>query len=147
MSRNTEKDCMKNFGFPMNYNIKNIIQTYSIITGDEDKRNIISILSNSETFKSLQKGDRVLLYEGYTANLLEIVEELKLMEDCPPEVALITPESIRISNRARRKDVKLSNSPITILKELREQGLKNPIDMNEINEIIREVREKRKPIL
>lgn len=87
----------------MNHNVKNVILTYSIITGNENRRSILEILSKSKTFKSLQKGDKVLLYEGYTANLLEIADELKAMKDCPSEVYKVTPDMVRVANRARRK--------------------------------------------
>ena len=87
----------------MNHNVKNVVLTYSVITGNENRKKIMETLSKSETFKSLQKGDKVLLYEGYTANLLEIVDELKRRKDCPPEVLKVTPEMVRVVNRARRK--------------------------------------------
>lgn len=87
----------------MNHNVKNVILTYSVITGNENRREILKILSKSDTFKNLQRGDKVLLYEGYTANLLEIVNELKQQENCPREVHMITPDIVRVVNRARRK--------------------------------------------
>lgn len=86
----------------MNHNIKNIILTYSIITGNEDKNQIIGILSESDTFRQLQNNDQILLYEGYTANLIEIIDELKEQPGYPVEIDKITPDTIRIVNRARR---------------------------------------------
>lgn len=87
----------------MNHNVKNVIFTYSAITGNENRNKIVETLNRSDTFRNLQKGDKVLLYEGYTSNLLDIVEELKGMTDCPAEVHMITPEMVRVANRARRK--------------------------------------------
>lgn len=90
-------------GQHMNHNVKNVILTYSVITGNENKKDIIETLSRSNTFRNLQKGDKVLLYEGYTANLLEIVNELKQQKNCPMEVHKVTPDMVRVANRARRK--------------------------------------------
>ena len=61
----------------MNYNTRNIIKTYSAITGNTDVNQIIRILSKSPVFMAVKKGNSVLMYDGYSANLLEIVEELK----------------------------------------------------------------------
>lgn len=86
----------------MNYNTRNIIKTYAAITGNEDKSRIVRVLSKSPTFRAVRKGNSVLMYEGHSANLLEIVEELKRRKDCPDEVKEITPENIAIVNRTRR---------------------------------------------
>lgn len=86
----------------MNYNTRNIIKTYAAITGDEDRNRIVRVLSKSPTFRAVRKGNSVLMYEGHSANLLEIVEELKKRSDCPNEVSKITPENIAIVNRTRR---------------------------------------------
>ena len=51
---------------------------------------------------AVKKGNPVLMYEGYNANLLEIVDELKQQSDCPEDVRKITAENIAIVNRARR---------------------------------------------
>ena len=63
---------------------------------------IIRILSKSPVFMAVKKGNPVLMYEGYSANLLEIVDELKQQSDCPEDVRKITAENIAIVNRARR---------------------------------------------
>lgn len=86
----------------MNYNTRNILKTYAAITGNRDENKIIRVLSKSPTFMAVKKGNPVLLYEGHSANLLEIVEELKKRNDCPEEVREITSENIAIVNRARR---------------------------------------------
>lgn len=86
----------------MNYNTRNIIKTYSAITGNTDVNQIIRVLSKSPAFMAVKKGNSVLMYDGYSANLLEIVEELKQQSDCPEDVKKITAENIAIVNRARR---------------------------------------------
>mgnify|MGYP004466559989 CR=1 FL=1 len=89
----------------MNYNTKNIIKTYAAITGNRDENRIVHVLSKSPTFMAVKKGNPVLLYEGHSANLLEIVDELKKRSDCPDEVKKITSENIAIVNRTRRMAV------------------------------------------
>ena len=86
----------------MNYNTRNIIKTYAAITGNEDKSRIVRVLSKSPTFRAVRKVNSVLVYEGHSANLLEIVKELKRRKDCPDEVKEIPPENIAIVNRTRR---------------------------------------------
>lgn len=86
----------------MNYNTRNIIKTYSAITGNTDMNQIVRILSKSPVFIAVKKGNPVLMYEGYSANLFEIVDELKQQSDCPEDVRKITAENIAIVNRARR---------------------------------------------
>ena len=90
----------------MNYSIRNIIKTYSAITGNEDDKQIVRILSKSSTFVAVKKGNPVLMYEGYSANLLEIVNELQQQSDCPEDVKKITAENIAIVNRARRSNTR-----------------------------------------
>lgn len=92
----------------VNYNVRNVIITYSIITGNEDIKYILKILSESSIFRSLQDGERTFIYEGYTSNLLDIMDELKMMKECPVEVYKITADMIRVVNRARRKRYRLS---------------------------------------
>ena len=86
----------------MNYNTKNIIQTYASITGNEDKNKILQILNRSTIFCEVRKGNPIFLHEGYTANILEIVKELKQSDNCPKEVHKITPEAVVMVNRSRR---------------------------------------------
>ena len=85
------------------HNINHVMALYSIVTGIEDSAKILNMLSKTETFQHLQKGDWILLYEGYISNFLEIVEELKRMEDCPKEILDITSSTIVMINRARMK--------------------------------------------
>jgi hypothetical protein len=87
----------------MNYNVENVIITYSIITGINDRKKIIETLKKSITFRSLVNGSPALLYEGYTSNFFDIIDELKAMKNCPEEVMKITHEMVNISNRARHK--------------------------------------------
>ena len=110
----------------MNYNTKNIIQTYAIITNNENMRDIQKKLMKSETFKEVKKGNPTYLYEGYTANLLEIVKELKTQKDCPNEILKITPESVVLVNRARRykrrpifSGFRLSEKDLGLVKKIR----------------------------
>ena len=88
----------------MNYSTRNIIKTYSAITGNEDEKQIVRILSKSPTFMAVKKGNPVLMYEGYSANLMEIVDELRRQNDCPEDVKKITAENIAIVNRARKNN-------------------------------------------
>ena len=90
----------------MNYSTRNIIKTYSAITGNEDEKQIVRILSKSPTFMAVKKGNPVLMYEGYSANLMEIVDELRRQNDCPEEVKKITAENIAIVNRARKNNTR-----------------------------------------
>lgn len=90
----------------MNYSTRNIIKTYSAITGNEDEKQIVRILSKSPTFMAVKKGNPVLMYEGYSANLMEIVDELRRQNDCPEDVKKITAENIAIVNRARKNDTR-----------------------------------------
>lgn len=90
----------------MNYSTRNIIKTYSAITGNEDEKQIVRILSKSPTFMAVKKGNPVLMYEGYSANLLEIVDELRRQNDCPEDVKKITAENIAIVNRARKNNTR-----------------------------------------
>ena len=90
----------------MNYSTRNIIKTYSAITGNEDEKQIVRILSKSPTFMSVKKGNPVLMYEGYSANLMEIVDELRRQNDCPEDVKKITAENIAIVNRARKNNTR-----------------------------------------
>ena len=90
----------------MNYSTRNIIKTYSAITGNEDEKQIVRILSKSPTFMAVKKGNPVLIYEGYTANLMEIVDELRRQNDCPEDVKKITAENIAIVNRARKNNTR-----------------------------------------
>ena len=90
----------------MNYSTRNIIKTYSAITGNEDETQIVRILSKSPTFMAVKKGNPVLMYEGYSANLMEIVDELRRQNDCPEDVKKITAENIAIVNRARKNNTR-----------------------------------------
>ena len=90
----------------MNYSTRNIIKTYSAITGNEDEKQIVQILSKSPTFMAVKKGNPVLMYEGYSANLMEIVDELRRQNDCPEDVKKITAENIAIVNRARKNNTR-----------------------------------------
>ena len=63
---------------------------------------IIRVLSKSPVFMAVKKGNSVLMYDGYSASLLEIVDELKQQSDCPEDVRKITAENIAIVNKARR---------------------------------------------
>ena len=90
----------------MNYSTRNIIKTYSSITGNEDEKQIVRILSKSPTFMAVKKGNPVLMYEGYSANLMEIVDELRRQNDCPEDVKKITAENIAIVNRARKNNTR-----------------------------------------
>lgn len=90
----------------MNYSTRNIIKTYSAITGNEDEKQIVRILSKSPTFMAVKKGNPVLMYEGYSANLMEIVDELRRQNDCPEDVKKITSENIAIVNRARKNNTR-----------------------------------------
>ena len=90
----------------MNYSTRNIIKTYSAITGNEDEKQIVQILSKSPTFMAVKKGNPVLMYEGYSANLMEIVDELRRQNDCPEDVKKITAENIEIVNRARKNNTR-----------------------------------------
>lgn len=90
----------------MNYSTRNIIKTYSAITGNEDEKQIVRILSKSPTFMAVKKGNPVLMYEGYSANLMEIVDELRRQNDCPEDVKKIIAENIVIVNRARKNNTR-----------------------------------------
>ena len=90
----------------MNYSTRNIIKTYSAITGNEDEKQIVRILSKSPTFMAVKKGNPVLMYEGYSANLMEIVDELRRQNDCPEDVKKITAENIARVNRARKNNTR-----------------------------------------
>ena len=90
----------------MNYSTRNIIKTYSAIPGNEDEKHIVRILSKSPTFMAVKKGNPVLMYEGYSANLMEIVDELRRQNDCPEDVKKITAENIAIVNRARKNNTR-----------------------------------------
>lgn len=90
----------------MNYSTRNIIKMYSAITGNEDEKQIVRILSKSPTFMAVKKGNPVLMYEGYSANLMEIVDELQRQNDCPEDVKKITAENIAIVNRARKNNTR-----------------------------------------
>ena len=90
----------------MYYSTRNIIKTYSAITGNEDEKQIVRILSKSPTFMAVKKGNPVLMYEGYSANLMEIVDELRRQNDCPEDVKKITAENIAIVNRARKNNTR-----------------------------------------
>ena len=90
----------------MNYSTRNIIKTYSAITGNEDEKQIVRILSKSPKFMAVKKGNPVLMYEGYSANLMEIVDELRRQNDCPEDVKKITAENIAIVNRARKNNTR-----------------------------------------
>ena len=92
----------------MNYNLKYVIVTYSIITGNDNTKSIIKTLSKSDTFRALRKGNKLLRYEGYSSNLLDIADDLKSQPDCPQEVYRITPEAICIANRARKAESKMT---------------------------------------
>ena len=90
----------------MNYSTRNIIKTYSAITGNEDEKQIVRILSKSPTFMAVKKGNPVLMYEGYSANLMEIVDELRRQNDCPEDVKKITAENSARVNRARKNNTR-----------------------------------------
>lgn len=55
---------------------------------------------------AVKKGNPVLMYEGYSANLMEIVDELRRQNDCPEDVKKITAENIAIVNRARKNNTR-----------------------------------------
>jgi len=88
----------------MNYNTKNIIHVYASITGNENLKDIDSKLMKSETYREVKRGNSVYICQGYTANLIEIVDELKEQENCPREVFEITTKTVSIVNRARRNE-------------------------------------------
>ena len=53
------------------------MRRYLCHTVDTDVNQIVRILSKSPVFMAVKKGNPVLMYDGYSANLLEIVDELK----------------------------------------------------------------------
>lgn len=108
----------------MNYNTKNIIQTYAIITGNEDKDDIQKKLMKSKVFREVKNGNQTYLYEGYTANILEIVDELKKMDDCPSEILKITPDAVVITNRARKYSRRRTGKVSGIKAKVPSRGLK-----------------------
>ena len=86
----------------MNKNVESIINAYAFITNNFNKSDIINILSQSEVFNEIANNNPIYLYEGYPANLLAIVDELKELPHCPPEVYKITESSIVQYNRSQR---------------------------------------------
>lgn len=86
----------------MERTVKKIIDAYSGITGNQDRDSIINTLNKSETFRQILEGNPVYLYEGYSANLSKIAQELQSMEEQPVEIKLITPSSITDYNKTMR---------------------------------------------
>ncbi|MBR1670316.1 MAG: hypothetical protein IJ695_06415 [Butyrivibrio sp.] len=85
----------------INKNIKDIIRLYSLCTGNADKKNIVRILEKSSVYKAIAKGDdECYNYEGYIANLFEIVADIKAQGDYPLELDKITPDVVAAVNRA-----------------------------------------------
>ncbi len=89
----------------MNYNTKEIIKLYSLCTGNNNKHDIINILSKSWIFNEVKKGNNECLnYEGYIANLLDIVNDLMKSSDYPKEIENVTPEVIAAINRTEQRE-------------------------------------------
>ena len=77
-----------------------IVSMYSIITGKDDYKEIHNTLLRSLTFREVLKRNEALLYEGYASNLLDIAQELT--DAGVLEAKMITPDAIKIVNRARK---------------------------------------------
>ena len=77
-----------------------IVSMYSIITGKDDYKEIHNTLLRSQTFREVLKRNEALLYEGYASNLLDIAQELT--DAGVLEAKMITPDAIKIVNRARK---------------------------------------------
>ncbi len=77
------------------YRIKSIIAAYSAITGNQSLQSIMDTLKKSYTFNEVLKGDNEAInYDSTLCNLLDIVEELSRISDCPSEVSAITHDSL-----------------------------------------------------
>lgn len=94
----------------MNQNMKSILEAYAAITKNRDWADVIEKLSLSDVFCQVANNNPHYLYESYSANLLEIVEELKQQDECPDEIFKITAQSIVEYNQKRKntREVKIS---------------------------------------
>lgn len=81
---------------------KQIIELYSLLTGVTNEKQIYEALNQSDTFLQVLDGNEAYLYEGYIANLLEIAQDLKEKDIFLDEISRITPENIRMINRAKK---------------------------------------------
>ena len=90
----------------MNYSTRNIIKTYSAITGMKMRSKSSGFYLSLNNVYGGKKGNRYFMYEGYSANLMEIVDELRRQNDCPEDVKKITAENIAIVNRARKNNTR-----------------------------------------
>ena len=87
----------------MNQNMKSIIEAYAFITKNNDWADIIEKLSKSDVFNQVANNNSYYLYESYSANLLEIIEELKQQDNCPIEALRINAKSVVEYNKSRRE--------------------------------------------
>ena len=77
------------------YRAKSIIAVYSSITGNKSVPNILDTLKMSYTFNEILGGENdAINYESTINNLLDIIDELKQLQDYPKEVNLINQDSL-----------------------------------------------------
>lgn len=68
------------------------------------KEIIIDLVKNTDVYKNIINGDEITLYDGYSANLMEMVEEWQNQDNIPCEVKNISTEKVNQCNDWLRKN-------------------------------------------
>lgn len=66
------------------------------------RRCVVTLLRSTKTYQYIVEGEESTLYDGYSANLFNMAEEVKKRPDMPRELELITDESIMYCNNWMR---------------------------------------------
>lgn len=86
----------------MNTRTEELIRLYKIITKTKlSKNNVLKLLNSTRVIQELQKGNEVYLYDSIAANMLDIINELKTLPDCPQALLNITEQQITEAEEER----------------------------------------------
>lgn len=59
---------------------------------------IIKLIKKTDVYKNIMNGDEVTLYDGYSANLMEMVEEWQEQQDIPKQMKDISAQAVNRCN-------------------------------------------------
>lgn len=88
-----------NYNKHISWRLANIIRTACFITG-LNKEVIVEQIKRTWVYQCIIEDNEVFLRECYSANLLDIVKELKEMDDVPEEMFDITSRTISIVHKS-----------------------------------------------
>lgn len=94
------------------------------ITGLPQHR-VQKIVEATDVYRDILSGEENVLYDGYSANLLDMVEEWKAKDDIPIKAKNITVEKIDFCNKWMKKHkIENSRQAIVLLEKIRNSRAK-----------------------